>query len=198
MIQFRRLAAFLTGAWLAGSLAIDVAAFAKFRAVEQFLAGPGIRAAELIHSVGKENTRLLLSRAAAEANGWLFDQWGWAQLGLGFCLILVLLFGSRPPKIPMGLCLLMMGLVAAQLFGLIPNLTSLARAIDFLPPNPQLPDRVSYDLFRKSFLGAEAAKLALGFGIAAILIIRRQPDPAMFAREAELADSEPQPKTSAR
>jgi hypothetical protein len=190
LIQFRRLAAFLTGAWLAGSLLTDAAAIANSRAVEQFLAGPGIPAAELIHNVGKENTQMLLRRAAEEANGWLLEQWEWIQLGIGLCLLLVFIFGSRPPKIPIALCLLMMILGTSELFALTPNLIRLGRVIDFMPSDPKLPDRVSFELFHKAYLGVEGAKVLLGLAVAGILIIRRQPDPAMFAREAELADTE--------
>jgi len=191
LIQFRRLAAFLTGAWLAGSLLTDAAAIANSRAVEQFLADPGIPAAELIHNVGRENTQMLLRRAAEEANDWLLEQWEWIQLGIGLCLLLVFIFGTRPPKIPIVLCLLMMILGASERFALTPNLIRLGRVIDFLPSDPKLPDRVSFELFRKAYLGVEGAKLLLAVAVAGILIIRRQPDPAMFAREAELADSEP-------
>jgi hypothetical protein len=191
LIQFRRLAAFLTGAWLAGSLLTDATAIANSRAVEQFLADPGIPAAELIHNVGRENTQMLLRRAAEEANDWLLEQWEWIQLGIGLCLLLVFIFGTRPPKIPIALCLLMMILGASERFALTPNLIRLGRVIDFLPSDPKLPDRVSFELFRKAYLGVEGAKLLLAVAVAGILIIRRQPDPAMFAREAELADSEP-------
>jgi hypothetical protein len=185
LVQFRRFAAFLIGAWLAGSLFMDVTAIANFHAVERFLADPGIPSAQLIHSAGHDNTRVLLRRAAGEANGWLFEQWEWIQLATGLALLLVLIFGSRPPKIPIALCLLMMVLVVVERFVLTPNIIRLGRVIDFLPAGPQLPDRVSFGVYHGAYSLVDILKLVCGFAIAGILIIRLRPDPQMFAREAE-------------
>jgi hypothetical protein len=173
------------GAWLAGSLFMDTTAIVNFHAVERFLADPGIPAAQLIHTAGHENVRVLLRRAAGEANGWLFEQWEWVQLGTALALLLVLIFGNRPPKIPIGLCVLMMILVLVERFALTPNIIRLGRIIDFLPAGPQMPDRVSFGSFHGAYSIVEIVKLIVGFAIAGILIVRRQPDPQMFAREAE-------------
>ncbi len=164
---------------------MDVTAVGNFHAVERFLADPGIPAAQLIHSAGHENIRVLLRRAAGEANGWLFEQWEWIQLVTALALLLVFIFGSRPPKIPIGLCLLMMILVLIERFALSPNIVRLGRIIEFLPAGPQMPDRVSFGVYHGAYSILEIAKLVAGFAIAGILIIRSKPDPQMFAREAE-------------
>ena len=164
---------------------MDVTAIANFRAVDRFLADPGIPAAQLIHNAGHENIRVLLRRAAGEANGWLFEQWEWIQLVTALAILFVSIFGSRPPKIPIGLCVLMMILVLVERFALTPNIIRLGRIIDFLPTGPQLPDRVSFSAYHGAYSIIELVKLAAGFSIAGILIVRRQPDPQMFAREAE-------------
>ncbi len=181
------------GAWLAGSLFMDVTATANFHSVDRFLADPGIPAAELIHGAGHDNTRVLLRRAASEANGWLFEQWEWIQLVTGLGLLLVFIFGNRPPKIPMALCLLMMILVSIERFALTPNIVRLGRIVDFLPAGPQLPDRVNFNVYHGAYLILDMVKVALGFAIAGILIIRFGPDPQMFSREAELSQEVPPP-----
>jgi hypothetical protein len=187
LVQFRRFAAFLVGAWLAGSLFMDVTAIANFRAVDRFLADPGIPSAQVIHNVGNDNVRILLRRAAGESNGWLFEQWEWIQLVGGLGLLLVLIFGNRPPKIPILLCGLMLVLVLIERFVLTPNIIRLGRIIDFLPAGPQLPDRVNLGVYHGAYTVLDLAKLVAGFTIAVLLIIRRRPDPQMFVREAELA-----------
>jgi hypothetical protein len=76
-------------------------------------------------------------------------------------------------------------LVLAERFALTPNIIRLGRIIDFLPAGPQMPDRVSFGSFHGAYAIIEIVKLIAGFAIAGILIVRKQPDPQMFAREAE-------------
>jgi hypothetical protein len=177
---------------------MDVTAIVNFRAVDRFLNDPGIPGAQMIHNTGHENTRVLLRRAAGEANGWLFEQWEWIQLVTGLALLLVFLFGERPPKIPMALCLLMMVLVLVERFALTPNIVRLGRIIDFLPADPKLPDRVAFSAYHGAYSILDVVKIVFGFAIAGILIIRRQSDPQMFAREAEAAQEAIPPRRNGR
>jgi hypothetical protein len=198
LIQFRRLAAFLVGAWLAGSLFMDATAIANFHSVDRFLGDPGIPSAELIHNFGHGHTRTILRRAAGETNGWLFEQWEWIQLGVGLCLLLVLIYGSRPPKLLIGLCLVMILLVLVERFALTPEIVRLGRIIDFLPDDPKVPDRLTFGVYHGAYSAVDIIKLLVGFTIAGVLIVRRQPDPQMFAREAEIAEQTIPPRRGAR
>jgi hypothetical protein len=170
---------------------MDVAAIGNFHAVDRFLADPGGPSAELIHDLGHDKARILLRRTAGEANAWLFEQWEWVQLGVGLALLLVLLFGNRPPKLLMGICLLMIGIVIIQRFLLSPVIASLGRVVDFLPPDPNIADRKRFWAYHGIYSTIELVKLGLGIVIAAVLIIRRQPDPQMFARESEALEAIP-------
>lgn len=177
---------------------MDVTAIVNFRAVDRFLSDPGIPSADLIHTAGHDNARVLLRRAAGESNGWLFEQWEWIQLVTGLALFLVFLFGERPPKIPMALCLLMMAVVLVERFALTPNIVRLGRIIDFLPADPKLPDRVTFSAYHGAYSILDIVKIAFGFAIAGILIIRRQPDPQMFAREEAQAKQAALPRRLVR
>jgi hypothetical protein len=170
---------------------MDVTAIGNFHAVDRFLADPGIPSAEMIHDLGHDKTRRLLRRTAGEANTWLFEQWEWVQLGLGLALLLVLLFGNRPPKLLLGICLLMMMIVIAQRFFLSPVIASLGRVVDFLPPDPDIADKKKFWAYHGIYSTIELVKIGLGIVIAAVLIIRRQPDPQMFARESETLEAVP-------
>jgi hypothetical protein len=165
---------------------MDLTAIANFRAIDRFLADPGIPSAELIHGAGHENVRVLMRREAGETNAWLFEQWEWIQLITGLALLLILVFGNRPPLIPIGLCLAMVVIVLIERFSLTPNLLRLGRIVDFLPTDPQLPDRQRFAMYHVAYTVMDLVKLIAGFVIAAILIVRTRPDPQMFAREAEL------------
>jgi hypothetical protein len=198
LIQFRRFAALIVGVWLAGSGAIDTAAISNFHAVDRFLAEPGAPSAELIHSLGHDHTRILLRRAAGESNAWLFEQWEWVQLGVGLALVLVLVFGERPPKLLIMLALVMTAIVLVDRFALSPTIAKLGRLIDFLPADPNLPDRKTFGVFHGIYSSLELVKLFLGFAMAFILIVRRKPDPQMFAREGELAEDAVPPRRPVR
>jgi hypothetical protein len=177
---------------------MDFTAIANFHAVDRFLSDPGIPSAELIHSSGQDHVRVLLRRAAGESNGWLFEQWEWIQMAAGLSLLLVFIFGNRPPKIPIVLCLFMLILVLVERFVLTPEIVRLGRIIDFLPADPQLPDRKSFAVYHGAYSVLDLIKLIAGFAIAGILIIRSKPDPQMFAREAELTGEVPAPRRVAR
>jgi hypothetical protein len=173
---------------------MDVTAIGNFKAVNRYLADPGIQSAELIHTLSHDKARILLRRAAGESNAWLFEQWEWVQLALGLALLLVLLFGQRPPKILIGLCLVMMAIVVVQRFFLSPVIASMGRTIDFLPADGGLEDKKKFWAFHGAYSTIELVKLGLGLVVAGVLIIRRQPDPQTFAREGETLESIPAPR----
>ncbi|MDQ6678209.1 MAG: hypothetical protein M3Z09_13045 [Acidobacteriota bacterium] len=178
----------ILGAWLAGSACIDLVAVHNFRAVERFMSDPGIRYAEQIHTAGRAETRSLLRHLAAEQNRFYFEQWEWVQLALGLSLLLLFVFGSRPPILSIVLCLAMLIIVLIDRFGLTPQITALGRSLDNLAETAQSGERKVFWVLHNAYSGLELVKLALGFGIAGRMIIRRKPDQAMFARESQLDD----------
>jgi len=194
LVQFRRLAAFLLGVLLAGSISMDETAAANLRTVDRYLSDPGIVSAGMIHDAGRDNIALLLRYAAGESNRWLTEEWEWIQLLVGICLILVLIFGSRPPKIPIGLCLLFLAMAMAERFFLTPNILRLGRIADFLPPDTKLPVRVDLGINNTAYLAVESVKVLSCFTMALLFIVRPMPDPQLFAREAELAEEALQPR----
>jgi hypothetical protein len=166
---------------------MDFTAIENFRAVDQFLAGPGIQAADLIHTAGHDTVRILLRRSAAEANGSLFEQWEWIQVILGLSLAFVMLFGNRPPKLCIAICLAMLVLVLVERFALTPEIVRLGRTVEFLPADPKAPARVEFGAYHGAYSIVDLVKILGGFAISFILIVRPQPDPQMFVREAEAA-----------
>ena len=172
--------------WLAGSVCFDLTATQNFKSVERFLADPGVVAAQDIHTLGHAETRVLLRHLVAEQNRFYFEQWEWVELGIGLSLLLLLVFGSRPPKLPILLTLLMLSIVLGQRAGLTPQITRLGRLLDFIPPTTESAERSTFWILHGIYSGVELLKLALGLVIAGVLVIRRNPDPKLFARESEL------------
>ena len=176
----------MLGAWLACSVLTDCIAVQNFQSVNRFIADPGLSAIQDIHTLGPDKTRVLLRHLAGEQNRFFFEQWEWVQLALGTSLLLLLVFGGRPPKVAILLTLTMLLIVLCQRAGLTPQITRLGRILDYIPPETASPKRTLFWSLHGIYSGVELAKLALGFFIAGSLIVRRNPDPAHFVREAEL------------
>jgi len=185
VLQFRRLASFILGAWLAGSVLIDAVAIQNFRSVERFLDGPAPIAAQDIHTLGRGETRVLLRHLVAEQNRYYFEHWEWVGLGIGLCFLFLLILGSHPPKVSILLALAMVAIVLGQRVALTPQITRLGRALDFVAPNAASPERTAFWTLHGIYSGLELLKLGIGFTIAGLLMIRRNPDRQMFARESE-------------
>ncbi len=186
MFQFRRFSCLLLGAWLAGSVFMDLLAVQNFRSVERFLSNTGVAAAQDIHTLGHDETRVLLRKLVAEQNRFYFEHWEWIQLGIGMCFLLLLVFGDRPPKVAILLTLAMLAVVLGQRAGLTPQISKIGRALDALPASGDSPDRTLFWTLHGIYSGLELLKIALGVTIAGLMVIRRKPNRQTFARESEL------------
>jgi len=173
---------------------MDLIAVQNFKSVERFLSDTGIRAAEDVHILGRAETRVLLRHLVAEQNRFYFEQWEWVQLGLGLCILLLLVFGSRPPKVAILLCLAMLAIVLSQRIGLTPQISRLGRVLDFTAPTLESAEKKMFWTLHGIYSGVELLKIALGVTISGLLIIRRQPDRQLFARESELDELPAEPK----
>ena len=174
-MHFRRFAALLLGAWLAGCVFMDMVATQNFRSVDRLLAAPPPQIAERIQAMGGHDlARAFLRYQASELNRSYFDNWERAQIALGAVLFLVLLFGSPPNRLMLLLTLLMVSLVLVMHFYLTPEITRLGRAIDFVSPGTPSPDRTRFWTFHGAYSACELAKFGLGTVLAVLLVRRRR------------------------
>ena len=87
-----RIAAFLLGAWILGSLFMMFAATQNFAAVNRVLAATP---PTTIQAIGNDQARQLLRDMAGQANQVLFVAWEYTQVILSAALAGLLLFGVR-------------------------------------------------------------------------------------------------------
>jgi hypothetical protein len=187
-MHFRRFAAFLLGAWLAGCLFMDMVATQNFRSVERLLAAPSPQLAERVQAMGGHDAaRVLLRHQVAEQNRWYFETWERAQIALGVALFLVLLFGAAADRWMLFFTLLMLSLVLIAHFLLTPEITRLGRAIDFVPPGTTSDDRARFWLLHGSYSASELIKLGAGIVLAVLLVRRRRSPQAVSVSEAIVA-----------
>ena len=180
-MQFHRLASFISGIWLGAGILMDIVATQNFQTVNRVMTSLDIRVVEAAKKVGDpDTTRYLLRFFAGEANRYLFEQWEWTELALGLALMLVLLFARFYQKLAMGLCLGMIVIVLIQRFKLTPAITMLGRELDFSQGASR-----RFAVYHQIYGAVEIAKLALGFGLIARLLIRQRAGKRAFVREYE-------------
>jgi hypothetical protein len=174
-MHFRRFAALLLGAWLAGCVFMDMVATQNFRSVDRLLAAPPPQIAERMQAMGGHDpARTFLRYQASELNRSYFDNWERAQIVLDAVLFLVLLFGSAPNRLMLLFTLLMLGLVLLMHFYLTPEITRLGRVIDFVAPGTPSPDRTRFWTFHGAYSACELLKFGLGTVLAVLLVRRRR------------------------
>jgi hypothetical protein len=156
----RRMASFLFGLWLGGSLFMAWVASQSRNEVDRLFSRVDPVATLNLKPLGENGPRLL-RYTAAEQNRSHERQWEWIQLIAGGAFLLIMLFGSREDKfILLGLFVLLL-VVALQRFLITPELTALGRLLDFAPPNELLPDRNRYWIVETAFTAVEAGKWAI-------------------------------------
>jgi hypothetical protein len=174
-----RIAAFLLGSWLLGSLFLAFVATGNFRTVDTVLNSPPPAASQMIQTLGRENARQLLRYLAGEENRGYFEAWELAQLVIGTALAGFLLVGSKN-RLLAGLAGAMLALTLFQHFKITPEMLSTGRSIDFLPRAIESEALRQFWKLHGIYGGIEAVKMLLAATIAGFLFSirrRRLPEP---------------------
>ena len=125
-----RMAAFLAGCLILGSLFMIFVATQNFGTVDRVLAAPPQEAAQMFQTLGPENARLLLRYLAGEENRLFFTSWELAQIALGALLTAILLLGIKS-RLMAGMAGSMLIIALFQHFRVTPEMIALGRLIDF-------------------------------------------------------------------
>ena len=154
----RGAALLLAGVWLGLLVASWVAATATFGGVDRVL-GPEIRPELSVRlaPLTADDRRLVLRNLASEANRWMFQRLGLAQLALAVAFLAAAWPASRGTRI----VALAIGAIALAQAGLAPAIESLGRSIDFVarPLPPDLGRR--FGVLHGAFVLLDLAKAGL-------------------------------------
>ena len=126
-MHYQRIAAFLLGAWILGSLFMIFVATQNFASVDRVLAGP--QSQQTVRTLGVAPARALLRDMAGQENQLFFVNWERAELVLGVLLAAVLLLGAGS-RAQAGLSGALLILVTIQHFGVTPEMLSLSQHLD--------------------------------------------------------------------
>ncbi len=171
-----RIAAFLSGCLIVGSLFMIFVATQNFQTVDRVLAAPPSQAAQMFQTLGPDNSRLLLRYLAGEENRLFFVTWELLQIALGIALTAILLFAIRSGLLA-GLAGGMVIIALFQHFRVTPDMISLGRLIDFGAGAGS----AAYSQFWRlhGLYGAlEVVKLVLTIVVAGFLLFGRRRKPA--------------------
>src|SRR5271169_5419274 len=125
-----RVAAFLAGCLILGSLFMIFVATENFGTVDRVLAAPPHEATQMFQTLGPDSARLLLRYLAGEENRLFFTSWELAEITLGALLTAIVLFMIHS-RLLAGLTGAMLILVLFQHFRVTPQMIALGRLVDF-------------------------------------------------------------------
>lgn len=172
-MHIRRVAAFLIGAWLLGSLAMFFVATQNFQGVTRVLDVPSQKAKTRIEKLGADDARFLLRYQVSELNRQYFDAWERVQLLLGAILVALTLRGSQKLSI-LAIPVAMLLMVAVAHWLLTPEITRLGRLMDFVPDARQTPDGQVFWRYHQIYSAMDVLKFLLGLYLAFTLLVRRR------------------------
>jgi hypothetical protein len=170
----RRMAGFLLGVWLGGSLLMILIQVENLRFTASLWTTPSDQAAELLKkTTPRENVELLMRYQAAEQNRRYTYTWEEAQFGLALILGGCLFMGTQRRIFPMLFCGLMLLMVIFQHLGVTPELAYRGRDVDFPPGNASYSGQTRVWALYQVYGWVEGTKLVLGTLLAGYLFIFR-------------------------
>ncbi|HET8549219.1 MAG TPA: hypothetical protein VFL57_14495 [Bryobacteraceae bacterium] len=170
----RRLASFLLGAWLAGSILLSfIVAGQNFAQVDRILETPPGQIGKDINDLGEDVARQMFRYQAAETNRFLFQIWGIIQLGIALAFLTAVTITAHRNKLLMLGGLLMLLITCLETLYLVPSMTALGRQFDFLPPAATSPERDTHQTLHVWSEILEVVKLIAGLVLAGRLLFDR-------------------------
>jgi hypothetical protein len=142
----------------------------SFDSVDRLLARPHPVASAQFKALGRAEARLLLRYQVSEENRWYFETWEGVQIIMGTIFFFFVLFATRENKFSLLMILLMIAAVSVQRFMLTPEMISLGRMFDFVPPDAPSGERTQFWVLDSWYFGVELGKWVLGLALAARLI----------------------------
>jgi hypothetical protein len=186
-VHRHRIAAFLAGCLILGSLFMIFVATQNFATVDRVLGAPAPQYGQMLKTLGPSDARLLLRYLAGEENQLFFTSWELAQIALGALLTAVLLL-ALSSRVAGGLTGVMLIVTLFQHFRVTPEMIALGRLVDLGGAE----GAAAYNQFWRlhGLYGVlEVAKLALLFIVAGILLFgRKAKTPEVVPLESTLAN----------
>ena len=169
MMRYSRIAAWVLGAWLGGSLLLIYLAANGLERATGLLTAPPAPLAQMLQTLPPANQRAILRYVVVDQNHYYFEVWENAELATGFLVIAILFLGVES-RLMSGLTLGMVLVVAFQHLKITPELSYLSRSIEFIPWTAESPPRDQFWKLHTLYVTLDVLKLALGSLVSWLLI----------------------------
>lgn len=195
-MHLRRIACFLLGGWLIGSVLMVFVTSSNYDAAEDVLRSPPPEAAKLLANLPGEQGRMLLFFIANEIGRGYIPIWQSIQVLLGLATAVTLFLERRTRYYSAGVGLMLL-LVLFEWLVVLPQLDWLGRSVDFVPWRDDSSARNQYWNLRAVYLGVETVKLLVGALVVAALIVMRTRSRGLHGEigKAELNEAAAWPRT---
>lgn len=167
----RRLCGLLLGAWLAASIFMTWVATHNLQSVDSLLNTNSVQAQRQLRDMGHDKARVLMRFQASELNRYYFGAWEGFQIILGIVLAIALLFATNGNRLMMSLAAGMLAIVIIQKLTVTPPIIELGRGLDFATDGQMQVERQAFWNYHNFYSAMELAKLAMGVGLAARLMV---------------------------
>jgi hypothetical protein len=170
----RRLAAFLLGGWIAGSIFMVTLVITNLRAANSAFQGTMPEPVhQMLQNAGLENVRMLVQFHASEMTRTYLSRWELLQIVLGIGFLFVLVFATHTRRAPLFFGGMMVVLVAFLHFFIAPELAYIGRQLDFVPRDSNIDLRLRLWMLTQVYFVLDAVKVLIGLGLAAYLFYFR-------------------------
>ena len=165
----RRIATFLLGAWIGGSLLMAFIQIQNLRSSDLVMSAPAEPVTKMIQTLGPEQVHLLLRHLAAQQTRHVTFLWEEMQIPLALVLGLLLVRATQSRILPLSLCGTMVAFALFQHFAINAELTYWGRETDFPPGNAVVGSVERVWALQQVYIGAEVVKLIAGGVLASYL-----------------------------
>ena len=172
-MHYTRIAAFLLGACILGSMFMAFVATQNFDTVDEILKNPAPEAGKMILALGNDSARHLLRHVVGEENRRLFEAWELAEILIALALAATLFFGVNN-RILTGVAGAIVILTLFEHVKITPELTWLGRSIDFIPWTAESLSRDQFWKLHTVYVVIEVAKLLLAVTLGGVLFTMRR------------------------
>jgi hypothetical protein len=181
------------GAWIFGTLCVDVIAYANWRMAGTVLENVPPEAGRIVETFGAQSSSALLRYSAAEGDRFFIERWGMVAIILAALLVVAMFFAVDRRLLPTVFAAFLLALALFQYFSVGPELAYRTRQIDFPPGrgNPAAEQRAR--AIAKIYVSTDGAEVFLGMVLSVYVLMyrsrrrthsRRAPANEMAAQEA--------------
>jgi hypothetical protein len=172
VIRTRALSIAVLAFWIGLNIAVWFAATRTFSTAEKVMESPTAKFSRTVAPLGAEGARETLRFLASEINRTYFWAYGGAQVVLGIMLFALVWRQSPRSNLDVALAGGMLAIAVIVTLVLTPWISSIGRALEFVPATPSPPGISRFWMLHGAFTGLDGIKLLAGIAMLTRWIVK--------------------------